>query len=166
MISLFKGDAMTAENLLKNIKMREIQTGDEELINDFFDNLDPVSTALFNRRNYNRRGVLRFCAKPDPHRRYWMAELDGKMAGYVFFLDFHTSIPELGLAVRSELQGNGLGRYLVTFAQNVAKESSKGGIQLTTHVANLRGQSLYDSMGFVCMGSCKSGTELFYLYRF
>ena len=157
---------MTSENLIKNITLREIHTGDEPLINEFFDLLDPVSTALFNRRNYNRRGVLRFCAKPDPNRRYWMAELDGKMAGYVFFLDFNTSIPELGLAVQSDLQGMGLGRYLVEFAQKTAKECGKGGIQLTTHVANLRAQTLYETMGFVCMGSCKSGTELFYLYRF
>ena len=157
---------MTSENLIKNITLREICAGDEAEINEFFDALDPVSTALFNRRNYNRRGVLRFCSKGDPHRRYWMAELDGKMAGYVFFLDFHTSIPELGVAVRSDLQGNGLGKYLVEFAINTAKEFGKGGIQLTTHVANLRGQSLYEDVGFVCMGSCKSGTELFYLYRF
>ena len=157
---------MTSENLIKNITLREMRAGDEEQINEFFDSLDPVSTALFNRRNYNRRGALRFCAKGDPHRRYWIAELDGKMAAYVFFLDFHTSIPELGIAVRSDLQGMGLGKYLVEFAQSVAKDSGKGGIQLTTHVANLRGQSLYETMGFVCMGSCKSGTELFYLYRF
>ena len=146
--------------------MREIHPGDEDLVNEFFDALDPVAQALFNRRNYNRRGVLRFCANPDPHKRYWMAELDGKMAGYVFFLDWHTSIPTMGVAVRSDIQGKGLGTHLVTFAQNTAKEAQKGGIQLTTHVANLRGQSLYDAMGFVCMGSCKSGTELFYLYRF
>ena len=143
-----------------------MRAGDEPLVEDFFNSLDPHSTALFNRRNYNKRGVLRFCANPDPHRRYWIAELDGKMAAYVFFLDFHTSIPELGIAVRSDLQGMGLGKYLVEFAQSVAKDSGKGGIQLTTHVANLRGQSLYETMGFVCMGSCKSGTELFYLYRF
>ena len=155
-----------AENLLKNITLREIRAGDEPLIEDFFNSLDPHSTALFNRRNYNKRGVLRFCANPDPHRRYWMAELDGKMAGYVFFLDFHTSIPELGVAVRSDLQGNGLGRHLVDFAINTAAECGKGGIQLTTHVANLRAQTLYEALGFVCMGSCKNGCELFYLYRF
>lgn len=157
---------MASGNLIKNITLREIRAGDEELIGEFFDSLDPVSTALFNRRNYNRRGVLRFCAKPDPNRRYWMAELDGNMAGYVFFLDFHTSIPELGVAVRSDLQGNGLGKHLVEFAINTASECGKGGIQLTTHVANLRAQTLYETLGFVCMGSCKSGTELFYLYRF
>ena len=155
-----------AENLLKNITLREMRAGDEPLIEDFFNSLDSHSTALFNRRNYNKRGVLRFCANPDPRRRYWMAELDGKMAGYVFFLDFHTSIPELGVAVRSDLQGNGLGRHLVEFAINTAAECGKGGIQLTTHVANLRAQTLYEALGFVCMGSCKNGCELFYLYRF
>ena len=157
---------MATDHLIKNITLREMRGGDEASIEEFFDALDPVSTALFNRRGYNKRGALRFCTKGDPHRRYWIAELDGRMAGYVFFLDFHTSIPELGVAVRSDLQGQGLGKHLVEFAISTAADCGKGGIQLTTHVANLRAQTLYETLGFVCMGSCKNGTELFYLYRF
>ena len=96
----------------------------------------------------------------------FVAELDGKMIGYLFFLDFNTSIPALGLAIRDELRGRHLGRALVDFAIRTAKESGKGGIQLTTHVANVRGQSLYETMGFTLVGPCKNGTEFFYLYRF
>ena len=83
-----------------------------------------------------------------------------------FFLDWNTSIPALGIAVRDELQGKHLGRELVAFAQKTAREAGKGGIQLTTHVANLRAQVLYENMGFSCMGVCKNGTELFYLFRY
>ena len=157
---------MAENDMLKEIKMRQIGEGDEALIAEFFAVMGAESRALFNRRGYNERGVLKYCARPDATRKYWMAELDGKMAGYVFFLDFHTSIPELGVAVRSDLQGNGLGRHLVEFAINTAAECGKGGIQLTTHVANLRAQTLYEALGFVCMGACKNGCELFYLYRF
>ena len=51
-------------------------------------------------------------------------------------------------------------------AKDMAKDEGKGGIQLTTHVANLRAQTLYESAGFVCKGVCKNGTELFYLLNF
>lgn len=148
------------------ITIREIKTGDEELIHEFFDSMGGETRALFNRRDYNRKGVLKFCSHPESTRRYYMAELDGKMAGYVFFLDFNTSIPTVGIALRDELRGLHLGRELISFAQKTAKESGKGGLILTTHVANIRAQSLYETMGFVNMGLCKNGSELFYLFRY
>ena len=157
---------MAANELLEGVSIREIQPEDVSLVQDFFDCMGKESRSVFNRRDYNQKGVLRFCAHPDPTRRYWMAELEEKMAGYVFFLDWNTSIPALGIAVRDEWQGMGLGKRLLLFALEMAKDEGKGGIQLTTHVANLRAQVLYESVGFSCMGSCKNGTELFYLFRY
>ena len=157
---------MNTENITKKLSFREVREGDEQIINQFFEAMDGESRALFNRRGYNQRGVLKYCARPDKTRRYWIAEAEGEMVGYVFFLDFNTSVPELGLAVRDDLRGLHIGRELVAFAQNFAKESEKGGIILTTHVANVRGQALYEHMGFQCMGLCKNGTELFYLFRY
>ncbi len=148
------------------INIRPFCEGDQEKINDFFDSMDNESRALFNRRDYNRRGALKFSAKPDLTRKYFIAELDEKMVGYLFFLDWNTSIPTLGLAVRSGLFGNGIGTMLVDYAIKTVKENGKGGIQLTTHTANLRAQMLYENFGFVCSGLCKNGTELFYLLRF
>ncbi len=157
---------MANNEILKKINIREMKHGDEGLINEFFDNMGYESRAFFNRTDYNRKGALRYCNSPDPTRRYWIAEYDGKMAGYVFFMDYNTSIPCLGIAVRDDLQGLHLGTTLMTFAINHIKEAGKGGIQLTTVFANLRGQMLYEKMGFKCMGQYKNGQEFFYLYRF
>ena len=157
---------MNTDNITKKLSFREVREGDEQIINQFFEAMGGESRALFNRRGYNQRGVLKYCARPDKTRRYWIAEAEGEMVGYVFFLDFNTSVPELGLAVRDDLRGLHIGRELVAFAQSYAKESCKGGIVLTTHVANVRGQALYEHMGFQCMGLCKNGTELFYLFRY
>ena len=150
----------------EDLEIREVCEGDEGLINEFFDAMGGESRALFNRRDFNRRGILKFCARPDKTRRYWLALYNGMMIGYVFFLDFNSSIPSLGIALRDEYRGMHLGRGLIGFAKNVIKESGKGGIQLTTHLANIRGQTLYEAEGFVCMGQCKNGSELFYLFRF
>ncbi len=148
------------------LNIRELSESDREAVCEFFDNMGGESRALFNRRDFNRRGVLKFLEKGDNTRRYFIAEQEGKMAGYVFFLDFNTSVVELGLALRDDLKGKHLGRELVSFAIDYAKAHNKGGIMLTTHLANIRGQALYEAMGFKCMGQCKNGTELFYLYRF
>ena len=157
---------MEPTSLCKHITIRPLQSGDEVLINAFFDRMGGESRALFNRRDFNRRGVLKQCSNPLHSRRYWLALLDGEMAGYVFFLDWDTGVPELGIAVRDDLQGQHLGKTLMEYAMNEAKENGKGGIYLTTHTANLRGQALYESVGFGCMGVTKNGTELMYLYRF
>ena len=150
----------------EDLEIREAKTGDEALINDFFDAMGGESRAMFNRRDFNRRGVLKFCAKPDKTRRYWLALYGEIMIGYVFFLDFNYSIPALGIAIRDEYRGMHLGRGLIEFAKDRIKESGKGGMQLTTHLANIRAQALYEAEGFTCMGQCKNGSELFYLFRF
>ena len=150
----------------EDLEIREVKEGDEPLINEFFDAMGGESRALFNRRDFNRRGVLKFCSRPDKTRRYWLALLDGVMIGYVFFLDFNSSIPSLGIAIRDEYRGMHLGRGLIGFAKERIKETGKGGMQLTTHLANIRAQALYEAEGFTCMGQCKNGSELFYLFRF
>ena len=154
------------DSMIEQVNIRELTEEDAPLVENFFDCMGKESCAVFNRRDYNRRGALRACKTPDATRRYWIAEREGVMVGYVFFLDWNTTIPALGVAVRDEWQGRGLGRRLMEFAKNAVKTEGKGGIQLTTHVANLRAQVLYESVGFTCMGSCKNGTELFYLLRF
>ena len=152
--------------VIEQVNIREMCGEDAPLVEQFFDCMGKESCAVFNRRDYNRRGALRACKTPDATRRYWIAEREGVMVGYVFFLDWNTTIPALGIAVGDQWQGRGLGRRLMEFAKDAVKTAGKGGIQLTTHVANLRAQVLYESVGFTCMGSCKNGTELFYLFRF
>ena len=153
--------------MLDEIVIRPIVPGDEDRINEFFAVMGPESTAFFNRRRGNQNGTLDFCQKQDTDRRiYWMAELDGKMAGLVFLWDIHTSIPWLGIAVREELKGRRLGRKLIQFAQDYALEHGKGGIQLTTSLANIRGQCLYEAMGFRRMGIHGESGEWYYLFRY
>ena len=154
------------KNLINSLVIREINADDTDKIAAFFDKMGAESRSVFNRRDYNRRGVLKFIVKPDGTRRYYAAERDGEIAAYFFFLDYDSSIPELGIAVRDDLAGRGIGTHLISLAKDMAKSEGKGGIQLTTHVANLRAQTLYESAGFVCKGVCKNGTELFYLLRF
>jgi len=152
--------------MFDEIVIREMTHADERAVNEFFDSMGGESRALFNRRDYNRKNVLKFLQNPDKTRRYWIAELDGMMAGYVFFLDYNTTVPTMGIALRDDLKGKHLGRRLVGFLIERAKADGKGGIQVTTHIANLRGQALYEAMGFRQLGVCKNGTELFYLYRY
>ena len=152
-------------SLVDDVRIRPMVAEDEELINEFFDSMGGEARAFFNRFGGNQRNTLHCVKNPEENRRYWMAELDGKMAGYVFLWDLHTSIPWLGLAVREDLKGKRLGRRLIAHAQSYIRDTGKGGIQLTTHLANIRGQVLYETMGFQRVGIHGASGEFYYLWR-
>ncbi|MBO5938358.1 MAG: GNAT family N-acetyltransferase [Clostridia bacterium] len=150
----------------KTIALREAKSGDEEMVNAFFDRMGGESRAVFNRGEYNRKGLLKFCQKGDATRKYWLLVDGNEMLGYVFFLDWNMKIPTLGVAVRDDLRGRRLGRSLCEAAIEKAKQSRKGGIMLTTHPANARAQTLYESLGFRCFGIARNCVELFYILNF
>lgn len=152
----------------KTLSLREASADDVMLVDAFFDQMGGESRSLFNRGEYNRKGLLKFCRKGDPTRRYWLLTDEGgtEMLGYVFFLDWNRKIPTLGVAVRDDLRGRRLGRALCEAAIEEAKRCGKGGIFLTTHPANARAQTLYESLGFRCLGIARNCIELSYLLNF
>ena len=154
------------EMLQGDLLFRDLRQGDEELVNEFFDAMGAETRALFNRQDCNRNGALRYCREQDRAHQYWVACLDEKIAGYVFFMEWNTGVPCLGIAVRDDIKGRGLGGKLMDFAIAEAKKAGKGGIRLTTQFANLRGQVLYESRGFRRMGQYINGIEIFYLLPF
>lgn len=148
-----------------NFTIRELCNGDEPLVEEFFAAMGGESRALFNRRGYNLRGALRALRTPDPSRRYYAFLLDGRIAAYCFFLDYDRGVPELGLAVRDDLSGRGIGHEVCRYAIDLAISEGFGGIYLTTHTANLRAQALYEDFGFKLIGPAKDSSELAYLLK-
>ena len=139
---------------------------DRSLVEAFFNQMGGESRAFFNRGDCNRKWALKYFEEPEnPTMRRWMAELDGQMVGYVFLWDLDTSIPWLGIAVADTLKGKGFGSRLLETAKAYAIDQGKGGVLLTTHLANLRGQGLYERNGYKRMGIHDSG-EILYLLRF
>jgi len=157
---------MNSHDMELGFTIRPILPGDEALIDDFFAVMGDESRAFFNRHDGNHQGTLDYCRNPEENCQYFLAEADGVMIGLVFLWDLHTSIPWLGIAVRENMRGKHIGRKLIAFAQDYAREHGKGGIQLTTHIANLRGQSLYETMGFRRMGIYGPNGEFYYLFRY
>ena len=162
------GETVGKTGTLNGIVLRPMTKADAGIVNEFFDAMGPESRAIFNRTDYQRKWALRFCENPNakPVRRYWLAEYEGRMAGFVFLFDWNTGIPGLGIGVRDDLQGLHLGDRLMDLAIEEARRAGKGGIRLTTHVANLRGQMLYEKKGFKCMGQATNPLEVFYLLCF
>ncbi len=90
---------------------------------------------------------------------------DGSIAGIVFAIDLDTGVPAVGIAVHEKIKGKHLGRILLQYMDEYAISKGYTGLYLTTAVANMRGQGLYERMGYRKMGTHVSG-EFFYLKRF
>lgn len=140
---------------------------DKEKFTAFFDQMGPDARLFFNRHNGNQDWAMRFFTGTETQDILRWVAVDGEeIVGYVFLWDINTSIPWLGIAVAERMRGQHFGEKLITYAKEWAIAHNKGGILLTTHLANLRAQTLYERCGFQRMGIDNTNLELLYLLRF
>lgn len=149
-----------------DLVIRSLGAEDKAIVNEFFDALGVESAFFINHMNGNRERTLDYCANAFSNQRFWVAMMNDKIVGLVFFIGWDTTIPSLGIAVRDDLKGMHLGSRLMDYGIEQVKKAGKGGIRLTTHFANLRGQALYEKKGFRRMGQHTNGCEFFYLLWF
>jgi len=147
------------------LETRTFEMRDRETVEAFFGQMGGETRALFDRAHGNMDNALRFFEGKDRHVVRWLVLDQGRMVGYVFLWDLDMGIPWLGIGVAEDYKGRHLGRHLMETAQEYARSLGKGGILLTTHVANIRGQGLYEHCGYERMGMHSSG-ETLYLLRF
>ena len=152
---------------MSDYEIRLFQPGDRPMVEAFFDQMAPDSRSFFNRNNGNRNGAMRFFeGKDGPNVLRWAAVQDGEMIGYVFLWDTDTMIPWLGIAVSESMRGRHFGEILIKTCEDWCRDHGKGGILLTTHMANVRAQTLYERCGFEKIGIHLHDNELLYLKRF
>ena len=147
-----------------NFEIRQFRKDDMDRVKAFFDSLTGEGRVFFNRNDGSRKTALKFFSEDDPTFIRWMM-LDGdKMIGYVLLWTLDKSVVWLGVALADGYQGKRLGAKLLDHAKQWAIEHGKGGIILTTHIANLRAQSLYERLGYERLGIHDTG-EIMYILR-
>lgn len=147
--------------------IRPFRDGDQPLVEDFFAVMGPVSTGFFNNNDGNHKTAMKAFneEKPLPDSEYFLAELDGKMVGYVFCWETKKSIPWMGICVRDGMKGKHIGTELMRFMIDYVHSIGCGGILLTTMPHNIPAQKLYEKSGFEYMGIA-TDRELLYELRF
>ena len=150
---------------LENVRIRLITPQDLPLVEAFYAQMGGESRAFFNRGDGNHQFTLRALRGKTSDTAFFLAELEGRMVGTVFLWDTHKRIPWLGIAVAEDCKGRHLGRALLAHAHEYARSLGAGGVLLTTAIANIRGQGLYERMGYERLGQHSSG-EYLYLLRF
>jgi len=153
------------QSLPDELLIREFTIDDENLVKSFFDQMGGETKILF-RSDGNFKNAMRFFDKTSENTVYFLVEHNGIMVGYLYLWDMDKSIVWLGVAVHDTIKGKGLGKKLMAHAEEYAKKHNKGGILLTTHFANIRGQALYEQTGYEMLGVYGSNMEFLYLRRF
>jgi len=158
---------------MDDIRIRESEPGDGELLADYFRLLSEETRGFFPGYPFTDEEALRIAQEESDHpnfKRYLaIAEIDGngggkpRAVGTVWFWSWNRAIPWLGISIADDHQGKGLGKRMMAHAIVQARESGKGGILLTTHVSNYRGQALYARCGFEKIGFDDRGERLMIL---
>ncbi len=150
---------------VNTLVIRQFKTSDRHLVEAFFDQMGGETRAFFDRAGGNRNGALGFFEGKDRNTLRWLALEGDRVVGYLFLWDVDKGVPWLGICVAEDYKGKRLGRRLMQTAREYAEDAGKGGILLTTHVSNLRGQGLYGRCGYERLGMHTDG-EVLYLLRF
>jgi ribosomal protein S18 acetylase RimI-like enzyme len=142
---------------------------DAQLFIDFFQSLSKESHSFFFPHDLSPANLTELIGQiPTDHnvaRFMTSVQEDGReiMAGYVFFWDWKKKVPWFGICVRDAYQGCGLGRQMMEFAIDMARQNHKGGILLSVMKTNVRAQALYKSSGFEIIGEALDGQFLMVL---
>lgn len=155
------------EKIIEEMKIRLLTPDDRERVYRYFRRLGDEGSTFFNRGQGNEKGTYAFLDGKTPDRIYWAAVYDTddgeEIAGIVFLWNRDTGVPWLGIGIEEAWKGRHLGRRLMNTAREWAESVGAGGILLTTAPTNVRGQGLYERMGYRRIGTYHDGEFLYIL---
>lgn len=135
------------------IRVRRLSSGDGPALKEFNDSLSVPSKTLFNPHVYTEEIIKQVVRRSEEGLdRSYAAWAGNQIIAYFFLWDMDTPTPLLGIGIRDDFQGLGLGRTLMEILVEDAREALKDGIELTTMPGNDAAFNLYKKMGFVYIG--------------
>ena len=150
---------------MQNLVFRPMARSDRDEIQRFYNDMSGQSAAFFNVNHGNERRTMEFFENGKPDHRFFVAADGERIAGLLFIWDIDRSLPWLGIAVRDDYQGRGVGSFLLRNLFDLLQNKGYGGLILRTAKSNTGAQRLYEKTGFERMGEHPSG-ELLYIKRF
>ncbi|MEQ6901344.1 GNAT family N-acetyltransferase [Nocardioides sp. YIM 152588] len=82
----------------------------------------------------------------------WVAEVAGDRAGFVVVVDQPTTTLLKNVAVHPDWQGRGIGRLLIAIAEERARATGRGVVELYTNVVMVENIRLYARLGYAEVG--------------
>ena len=128
------------------MEFRVVRTGDEAILAEIFGEIDDTFfrphafTIEEAERIASRGGHDLFAILVDEKRAVAYGMLRGWDEGY--------ATPSLGIAVRKDCQGKGIGRLMMEHLRRAAIARRATSVRLRVHPDNVRARHLYESLGY------------------
>ncbi len=138
----------------RSVVYRKIRKGDEQALARFNDELSERSRSLFMPHSYDAETLAKVIERAENGNDlvYIVLDEEDRVIAYFFLWWVDTPFPVLGIGILDEYQGQGLGKQMMERLISDAKEAGCNGIELTTALDNKAAYSLYEKVGFKCLG--------------
>lgn len=132
----------------KNFKIRRLKKTDTEKFYEFFTSLSERTKNFFHPHPFDRKTAEKLCKEKDKNVLRYILIMDKKIVGYGFLWNLNNDFPFLGICIRDDFQGKGLGKILMEHLIKIAKDRNKEGLCLTVYKDNEKAFELYKKFGF------------------
>ena len=136
----------------KELKIRRLQRKDKERFWEYFQALSERTKEFFRPHPFDKETAEKLCEENDPNvARFITVEkinCKEKVIGYSFLWNLNQDFPSLGIGIRDDYQGIGLGKVLINHLIETGKSLKKKGLTLTVVKENKSALSLYSKLGF------------------
>jgi ribosomal protein S18 acetylase RimI-like enzyme len=132
------------------LELLRVGPGLEVPLADFFRHLDESGEAARFHPHPFTAEAARERARYAGRDVYVAATVSGRVLGYGMLRgwDAGYAVPSLGIAVRPEAQGSGLGRLIMAYLHTEARRRGAPRIRLKVYPDNVRAVELYRSLGY------------------
>lgn len=138
---------------------RRLRSSDAGALKDFHISLSPQSQRFFLPHAYDDKTLARLLERSEHGSDLILGLFDqDRIAGYYFLWYFKERVPLLGIGLRDDLHGLGLGRQMLELLIREAVQNGNEGIELTTMLDNDRAFALYRNVGFSYTGNVENTT--------
>jgi RimJ/RimL family protein N-acetyltransferase len=150
----------------RNVLIREVEVTDATLLLEYFERVNLESKNLLREPGEyvftvsdERKFIRRVLQSSDEYMA--VAFCDDELIGSIGFRSSHlkriTHRGSIGMSVRKDFNGLGLGSLMMEYIMNIAKEMGKTKLELEVRIDNLSAVHLYEKYGFELEGTIKSG---------
>ena len=137
----------------KTLPVRRLRPADRDALRQFGTSLSPETTARFLPHLYDDATLDPLLKRSESGEDLTLGAFHGgEIVGYFFLHHFKKPFPLLGIGIRDDFQGCGLGRQMILLLIDEAVKNGNDGIDLTTLPTNDRAFNLYLSVGFHHIG--------------
>jgi len=132
----------------KNFKIRRLKSTDTEKLYEFFTALSEKTKHFFHPHPFDIETAEKLCKEKDKNIVRFVGIIEEEIVGYGFLWNLNNDFPSLGICIRDDFQGKGIGKGLMEYLINFAKKKDKKGLILTVYKDNEKAFSLYKKFGF------------------